>query len=723
MSARTGYLGALIAAVVLVAAVSGGVGATAGSADGTIPGSNVTANGSATGNATVPHENPDKIREDGNDQRVATYLTSRLGDRLTESALAISAGEYERGRAPLDEEYGDLLDQYAEVASDLDEEALAERFNLTREQQRSVIETIEELDATRAEYEQAVEAGNEERRRELARELLAGAAELNQTATELNQQYEALGNETEIDFETAQQAIEDAQLQVGEAAALIEQREFTATRLVAETNRTAVSVSDPAMVSGRLTTVNGTPIANGPIRVRVGADTLITRTDRNGTFATTYRPLLAATSASNLTVTYEPAGSDRYLPAIRTVPIAIAGQANTSVTITEATETTAFSQPVRANATVRVTGAPAGAIGGIPVELSVAGRRLATAKTGPDGQVEVGSALPANVMTGEVDLEVAIDRRDAAVERSAATDSLAVRSTPTRLSLNATAADEGAVAVTGRLTTDDGRVLAAQEVVITVAGAEAGRIVTDSDGRYRETLSVPNDIERGESAAVTASFDGVGSNLEGAAVTRQVTRPQSNGASDTSEVDGVTEDVGVAESVGVRLFLVGGLIVVGVLLVIGSRSGRAWGRRFGSQLGLVAESADNVSPDSTTPSSAAAEGAETGTDASGDTTPEDTAFDRARTALSAGEPDDAVRIAYAAMRSRLGLSESDATATHWEFYRQQKDDTTVDQTQLRTVTEAYETAAFAPDSVAPDTAIDAVTASDELAGRDRQADD
>ena len=707
MSARIHHLGVVVAVVVLVGAI-GGVGATPA-------GPGAGANGSAPGNATVPHENPDEVQEAGDDQRVSAYLASRLGDRLTESALAISGGEYDRGRAPLDEEYGELLDQYAAVARDLDEEALAERFNLTREQQRSVIGTIEELEATRAEYEAAVEAGDEERRRELARELLAGAEELNRTAAELDRQYAVLGNETAVDFEEAQRAIDDAQLRVNQAAVVIQQREFTATRLAAETNRTAVSVSGPANVSGQLTTANGTPVANGSIRVRTGPDSVTTRTDQNGAFAVTYRPLLASTAASNLTVAYEPAESDRYLPAVRTVPLSIAGQANTSVTLAEATRTAGFDERVRADGTVRVDGAPEGSIAGIPIALAVDGRRLATSETGPAGAFEVDGVLPASVPAGEADLEVGIDRRDAAIERSATAVPLTVRSTPTTLSLNATTGDGGNVTVNGALATEEGTALAIREVAIAIGGTEVERIATGGDGRYRETVAVPDGVERGESVTVTATFDAAETSFEASSARRQVTLPQ------PSDASGGGADT-VTENTPLRPLLVGGVLVGGALLVIGHRVVRRWGRRLGLRLGLMSGPVDGASPDSSTSGDAAA-AADTNADVGGEAVSSRSPLDRARTALSAGRPDDAVRIAYAAMRSRLQPSGSDATATHWEFYRRWGDDADVDRTQLRTVTEAYETAAFAPDSVSSDAAADAVTASDELAEGQERADD
>lgn len=707
MLGRTGYQRLLVAAIVLAASVVGGVSATTSGTNMTGTGPNATAS-EASGNVTTPHNNPDEIRKAGDDQRVANYLATRLGGRLTESALAINAGEYERGRAPLDEEYGDLLSQYAAVASDLDEEALAERFNLTREQQRSVIETIEELEATRSEYEAAVAAGDEERRRELARELLAGAAELNQTAAELDQQYTALENNTEIDFETAQQAIEDAQARVGQAAVVIEEREFTATRLTAETNRTTVSVSKPATVSGRLTTANGTPVANGLIRLRMGADSVTTRTDRNGTFTTTYRPLLTAAAASNLTVTYEPAARDRYLPAVQTLPLSVGKQANTSVTLTATTETGAFDQPVRTNGTVQVAGAPERAIGGIPIVLTIDGRRLATAETEPDGGFAADGVLPANVPTGEAELEVAIDRRNAAIKRSAATESLTVQSTPTALSMNATADDEPNATVAGTLSTVEGTPLTSQTVTITVDGTETTQIATDDDGQFRETVALPNDVERGMGVALTVRFDGAGTNLESSTAAQQVTRSQPSGATGGAIADGATDTTALRPLVAV------GLLFGGALLVIGRRSIQRWARQFGSWIGVVAEPVNGGGQAASGADDATATDTEP-TESEEETTLETTPFDRARAALGAGQPDDAVRIAYAAMRSRLQPSDNTTAETHWEFYRRWQDEAAVDRTQLRTVTEAYETAAFAPTAVSSEAATAAVTASDELA--------
>ncbi|RLM53117.1 hypothetical protein DVK07_21205, partial [Halorubrum sp. Atlit-26R] len=168
----------------------------------------------------------------------------------------------------------------------------------------------------------------------------------------------------------------------------------------------------------------------------------------------------------------------------------------------------------------------------------------------------------------------------------AAADSLAVRSTPTTLSLNATTDGEGNVTVSGALTTDEGAALATREVAITVGGTEVERIATDGDGRYRETVAVPDGDDRGESETVIASFDAAGTSFEASSTTGQVTLLQPSGANGGGSADTVTENTGL------RSLLVGVLIVAGALLVIGRRALRRWGRRLGSRLGLISGPVD-----------------------------------------------------------------------------------------------------------------------------------
>lgn len=696
------------AALLLLSAIGGGVGATT-------PGADVATNTSATNSTTTPHENPDEIQQDGDTERVSTYLEGRLGDRLTESALAISAGEYDRGRALLGDEYGSLFEQYSSIAQDLDEEELASRFNLTRAQQRSVVDSIEELNATRAEYEQAVEAGDEDRRRELARELLEGAEELNQTASELNQQYTALSNATTIDFAEAQSAIEESQVQVTDAAAFIAQREFTATQLQVDTNRTAISTGSPAAVTGQLTAANGTPVANAPVQFQLGADTITTTTDQNGTFRTVYRPLLAATTATNLSVSYTPRGSAPYLPARQTVPLTISAQANSSVTLTNTTTTAAFSQPVRAVGRVQVADAPGTQLAGIPLVLRVDGRRLATATTNETGAFDIAGALPASVPAGETTLTVAIDRRDAAIARATATTEVTVTATPTTLSLTATppANETGNLTVTGDLRVEAGDALAERAVTLTVDGTVVETVTTDPTGQYRATVALPAEMAAGDAVTVTAQFEPTGTNLAATTATQQVTLPTPPAA------DGGGTASAAADSNPVQAVLIGGLLITVIVLVGARRTVWRAVRHLGVRLGVIERPATTTgaaaSPGATA-STATSNGDATATEesATGSRSP----AERAQAALAAGNPDAAVQIAYAGVRDQLQSAAADDVATHWEFYRRWQDTAPVDRTQLQTITEAYETATFAPDPIAAGTAADAVTVSKNVTSED-----
>ncbi|WP_048077049.1 hypothetical protein, partial [Halorubrum sp. AJ67] len=551
MSARYQGLAVFAAAIVIVVAVVGGVGAAPTPGPGADSGNETADNGTL-----APHQDPEVVREDGDPGRVADYLSARLGARLNESAVAISDREFEQAQALLDEGYDEDLAKYATVASDIDEEELATQFNLTREEQASLAESLRESEELAAEYQRA--AGNDdERARELARELVAQAEEINQTTAGLEDRYGVLENGTGVELDGAQTAIEEVRQMTGEAVAAIQAREFTETRLVAETNRTRIAADEPARISGRLTTANGTPIENGTVRVRLGNDTVTTETGPNGTYTATYRPILAPLNASAVTVGYAPEPSNPYLPATDTVAVSITEQAETSIELENASATAGFDDTVRATGAVDVAGVDPGAIGSIPVTLSLDGRRLATGETGPNGRVDLQGTVSATIPTGENEFRVAIDRRNAAIARSTAVTTLSVRETATALSVDGSidAADGGSeegsdgpddgeadtLTVSGRLTTDGGddpeRGLAGRSVALAVDGTDIGTVETNADGTYRTTVAVPETVTGGDQVSLTASFDGTGTNLAESVAEGQVTVPATGSETDWPEID------------------------------------------------------------------------------------------------------------------------------------------------------------------------------------------
>ena len=697
VSARRRRYSALAAAIMLVSVIAGGVGAPPALGAET-PATNGTTN--ETANATPPHQNPEVISEAGDDQRVASHLATQLGSRLNLSAAALSEGEYEEGRLPLEaEEYDVLLERYSSVAADIDAEETAERFNLTREQQLQITDSIEELEITGREYQNAVDNGSDEEARQLARELLATAEELNQTTTELNEQYDALEAETGIDFNATQESISVGQRTVQRAVAGVIDREFTETNITVETNRTTLAASDPVRVSGQLTTVDGAPIENASVSVSLGEDSITTRTNETGQFETSYRPLLASTSARNLTVAYAPTASEPYLSVTETVTVSITEQAATSIELENTTQSAAFTEPVQAVGQVTVAAEYNRSLAGIPLVLTLDQRRIATAETDSDGHITLSGSMPETIPAGDADLQVAIDRREMAVAQSTATAPITVRSTPTDLSIDSTVNSTNEtqkVTVTGQLRTTDGDPLSDRSIRVAIAETTLGTVETNVSGGYQATYELPADL-RGGDVVVTATFEGTDTNLEGSGAQQRVSLPSSG-----LGVGGVLAGV-----VG------GGLLVTVVMVVLLSSRGvdrewitQAWARFTDSTDPAAVGETETSSEPSPAVGLSDDHQMETVTQAS---------LDSAREALAAGRPNTAVQSAYAAVRSRLQSGDSLSTPqTHWEFYRQLHAEHKIDTARLAQVTEAYETATYSPDGLSSDAAAEALSAVDEL---------
>lgn len=705
MSTRQRWGSVFVVAVLCVSVVAGSMGVVAATSSNT---TTTTATTNETTNATSPHTNPEEIDESGDDHQVANYLAARLGGRLNASAVAISEGEYEQGRVPLGGEYETLLDQYAVVAEDIDAEETAAQFELTREQQLALAASIAETEATAEAYQQAVENGNDEQARELARDLLETAEEVNTTATDLQQQYTALEGNASIELDGAQLAIEEVQQSVGQATAAIVEREFTETTLTARTDRPTLTTGDPATVSGRLTAANGTPIENASVTVGIEGDTVSTQTDANGTFETAYHPLVAPATATNLTVAYVPGRTEPFLPATATVPITIPNQTATTLRLTNTTETAGFDESVQATGTVRLTEEIDRSLAGIPLVLTVDDQRLATATTDAEGRVTLTGSLPANTPVGDTTLQIAIDREGLAIERATASAPISVLSTPTALSLTATSnetTENRTVNVTGRLTTTDGTALTGRPVRITAGGTDLGTIETNATGRYEANYTLPATVG-GDSVSVTATFDGAGTNLAESTASHQVS----------------LTGTGLALSRVEAIAIGGGIVVTSITALV------AWRREWGRSWGLFGQrpTADDRAIAGETSTGDTSDAGALGDDPADD--PGEPAIQSllatAQAALGAGQPDEAVRAAYMAVRARLGAAETSAeTQTHWEFYRQWQDDDKIETAQLQTVTEAYEAAAFAPDMVSAEQAAAVVTATTDLVEPDPTVED
>ena len=674
MPAQTRRIALVVATIILVSGLAISASATTSAPEPL---------NSTDANTTPSHLDPAEVTEDGDSQQVGAYLARQLGSRLNASAIATSNEEYETGRALIGDDYSVLLEQYAAVAADTDLEETAAQFNLTREQQREIIVAAQQLNQTATAYQQAVENGNETEARTLARSIVQNASELNQTTATLSQQYKTLETQTDLDFAPARDALNTSQRRLTQAAGVVATREFTETNVTVQPTTANLSATAPTVVSGRLTATNGTAIANATIQVGIGEDTVVTQTNANGTYTTTYQPLAVTPNASTLTVAYTPAPTAPYLSSTATENISVHGQSATAVTITKSTTTARFADPVTVSGYVNTSVGTTRSQASLPVTLTIAGEQLTRTETVDNGSFAFQTALPERIPAGKTELRVGLQSENLILASSNTTASLTVDSTPTTLTVERADSEdtEQNITITGTLTTADGDPLTDRTVRLRIADTPLETIETDALGQYRTTID--RDSLSSDAQTLTVQFAPSRSNLE--ASTAELPLPVSSGLPVS------------------RPALVGGALAI--LVVSGGwliwwRNKRPWGS---IQNLLTGDGSASEPPFAPTESPHGADLSASVPAADGVSVTE-TLRERAQTALDAGETDTAVQLAYAAFRAHASQAGGNLPETHWELYNRWQSMTGADSTELYELTNAYEQAAFAPESVSSDTA-------------------
>ncbi len=635
-----------------------------------------TATATNTSNETVPpHVNPDTVQADGKPAVVADRLSSQLGARLTQSAVSLSDREYELARTALAEGYVTNLSRYAVVADEVDEEAVVEQLNLTREQQLSLIESVRDAEQLAETYQRATANGSDAEARRAARELLTTANEVNQSVTSLSDQYDVIANETDLSFDQAQLALQQLQVTTQQASGTLREREFTEAALTAELNRTQLTTRTPATISGRLMTPNGTPITNATIQVQAGGEQRTTRTAADGTFELVYRPVLAPPDTTQLDVSYVPAADAPYLPTTVTRAIEIPVQTPVEVQLLSVTAQTQFDKPVAATGQVTTDGVPAAALARIPLTLRVGGQRLATTTTNSTGTATAEGSLPASVPAGAQNLTVAVARQNLAITPANTTRMIDVATTQTTLTLNTTTNETGAELTTaGRLTTESGTALGGRPLTVTVAGDPVGTVETSDNGSYSARFLLPPELREAE-REVTVEFRGDG-NLAPSTATAVIFESSGLPIPLIAAAIGVISVVAIAGRVGIR----------------GRTIGSVWTQVRGR---------------SRTTNSSTSRATATGDPGNEDDaqTADHSIHRRVWDALRAGVLDEAVQLAYATVRHRLVGDASETRAqTHREFLQQVAGNANRDEGVLQSVTETYERVMFTKESVSKATA-------------------
>lgn len=615
------------------------------------------------------HEHPDEIDDDDDLEAVEGWLSDRMGDIHADCTEGISIGNFDACE-DLDEEYESMLERYVSVERDTtdEDEQVAEEFNETRNQQAELAELLEEFNATYEDYREARRAGDEERARELARDLRRLADRIEELGGSLEVRFRELDGRLSADLNASADATRETTDEAVTITTTVEQETFEETTLTISADPQA-SFGEPATVTGQLTDSNGEPIADGLIVLSDGHTQTTTQTDADGYVTASYRPTTVPVGATTLDVQYLPDDGSEYLGSKDQAAVEV--QATTSsVEITNATESTAFNGTVHVRGEVTASG---DTVSGVPVTVSIGGVPLVTVRTDDAGGFEAAPLLPPDVPSGETTLQVRASEADSAVGVSRASTGIDIAETQTELSVGTTEVSDG-IRIAGELSTEADTAPGERPIIVAVDGEEH-TLTTDEGGRYELRVDAPTEVQN-----VVVRYEEPTSNLgpSQAETTIEVDEEVIGGLLATAERT-VASLVVVAREAP----LVVAVTAVALLanLVIWPA---VWAsRRSDSDVESTPEKREEKPEPATERTTSPNRGGRL--------------LESAHERLDSS-PEEAVKTGYAAVRT--GFDETDTARTHWEFYDSLGGDLDSERaTALRSLTESFERAAFAPEEL------------------------
>lgn len=675
----------------------------------------------STDNETALHEHPDEVGSDGDLEGIEGWLSGRMGEIHLDCAEGVEIGEYDVCDR-LDDDYPDFLSRYATVERDIEgDDETAETFEDTRDAQRAFADDDETFWEAYDEYEDARESGDDDRRRQAARELLEIAANMDQRSSTLTALFSQLGTQTGVEFEDAVDAVERSNEEVQETADVIETAEFIETDLTVERNATAASFEDPVELSGELVDESGEPIPDARIVLIVDDRRIVTTTTaEDGRYELAYRPTVTPTGDTELTVVYDPSMQSSYLGSEASTHVDVR-PVEVALELADATDTVAYTE------TVRVTGlvgtdrpAPNVTVVGALDTLEVGSER-----TDADGAFELSTRLSADVPDGERTLDVRASEPGLALEPVETDSTVTVVETETELSVNGTY-DGGSVQLDGRLVTVDGDPVADQTISGSVDGTEHTTATTDADGRY--SMAIDATEADGNALNLSVHYSGSETNLGTSQAETTVRLPQGGAAG--------LQDAVVSTDIALAVVAILALAVLVIRFALSRPLVQAVLRRIRGGISTVVESIrrpfavvwNAVSAvvanrflsrlrrreEIDEPAETTAQSASDDSESASELNRTEQLFETAQRQLQNGFSTEAVTLGYASVREHFQSDspiEATPTQTHREFYR---DITNAlpdeEKAALRTVTDAYEQAAFAPTEIDESTAEDALRA-------------
>ncbi|WP_128478731.1 hypothetical protein [Halorussus pelagicus] len=626
-------------------------------------------------NATVEHRNPGRVGET-NASDVESWLQDRMVERLVRS-IDVSERDSERARRLVgnDSQFEEFADKYAELKG----EASSEDRNLSDLDgvgaiQSAFLADVRDYRTALRRYQRVRENETVERERRLAHELERRLAAVNRSSVALQRSYANVSSEGNATANATRQ-IETVRTDVLATQRTVRNQTLVRTDLSVETVAPNGSFTDRVTLRGRLlTAANASAISDRNVTLRIENRSVEARTNETGHFEVAYRPTLTSVGDRNRTVRYQPANASRYLHDNASVRFGVE-RVNPEFELTNYTQSAGFGDSLAVEGTVTAGNVTTGEV---PVVATLAGFPIGQATTGPNGSFALTTTVPANLSTGERPVRVRL--ADPRFRAANATVSVAVEPTATDLSTEARRAN-GSLLVSGRLTTDGGTPLGNRTLQLAVNGTAVGTVTTNATGGYAGVVPVPSSVSDSPSARVRAAYSPVGENLNASSAADIVTFERTErGPFDYPLVLRVAGLLGIA--------------AIGVVLA----------RRLGGNDWRLRDDSTPGSSESPEADLSATIPADTGRSA-------DALLDAATDRAADDAYDAAALLAYAAVRKRLDGSVGRASAeTHWEFYADcreagLREDRLADLEQL---TETYERAAFAAESVSEREAGDAV---------------
>ncbi|MFC7153841.1 DUF4129 domain-containing protein [Halomarina halobia] len=482
---------------------------------------------------------------------------------------------------------------------------------------------------------------------------------MNENAGQATEGYDRLGSQTGQNFSTTSRATTNVAENITERQEEVRETSFVGTTLDVEGDGDEASFTDPLAISGDLSAENGTAVADEEIRLRVGNRTYDTTTDGDGAFEIEYRPTQIPSNASDVRIEYLPKRGSPYFNSTDSIPISVE-QVEPNVTVQRRPDTASLGTNVTVAGRVSVEDRGVR----VPVAIRIGDEVVAQGMPADDGSFATTVRLPADVPAGDQPVVATASRPGRAIAPGNATTTLAVEPTNTSLVINASRVNESAVAVDGRLTSGDGRSVANETVLLGINGTATTEVRTDENGTFSGTVPISESQRDDATLVLGALFDGSGKNLETAEARARIER-------------GTAEDW-LADLAPVA---------AGLIAALGLGAWYAVRRRR--------EESDRERP---SVNEAIEERDEEPGEPIGEVEGTDHSLERARELIDRGETNEGVVAAYLAVRERLARrADVDEGRTHWEFYAESADHVSDDEADsLRSLTRAYERAAFAP---------------------------